>query len=154
MYLVDYGLSRVRAAKQDAVTMLSMTRGLRDAGTPVYLAPELILQGRNQANEHSDIWSCGITYVRLFTRNSPPWGEAIKQEDDLEKLVRSKEMPSGVKKITNNELRQLVVEMLSYEPTNRPSAKEVFKRLGRDIKGYRMEEFYKSTEVLISDEEV
>ena len=62
--LADFGLARLLAEEGDES---SESGGL--AGTPDYMAPEVILGGH--ATVASDVWSLGVLFHRLFSDRLP-----------------------------------------------------------------------------------
>ena len=65
--VADFGCSRDDSQSIGTTTF---------AGTPPYIAPEVILtHGTPAYTQHSDIWAFGCTIVELLNKGKPPWPE-------------------------------------------------------------------------------
>ena len=90
--------------------------------TPGYAAPEQVLSSHGEVGPWSDIWSLGIILYEALTDEPPfnPWNyenAIINEEPDLTNI------PS--------EVSDIVRKMLSLNPKERPTAKEVEEELAK-----------------------
>ncbi len=74
-YLVDFGLAR--GADAHTVTRTGVA-----AGTPLYMAPEQVSQGRGPIGPPSDIYALGVTLYHALTLRAPFGGETTEQVFD------------------------------------------------------------------------
>jgi len=88
------------------------------AGTPYYMAPELIQ--RMPYKEKVDIWSIGITVVELMT-GRPPYYH-LEPQDALEAIVKNGVRGLSGKNFTENIINFTNVCCLAHDPDNRSSA--------------------------------
>ncbi|KAL1924306.1 uncharacterized protein VTP21DRAFT_7341 [Calcarisporiella thermophila] len=98
---------------------LRHTEGDKMAGTPYWMAPEIIeLRG---ASPKSDIWAFGCTIVELIT-GSPPYSDM----SPLSAMYRIVEDPNPpIPTSVSNELRDFLLKCFQKDPVNRPTAKEL-----------------------------
>ncbi len=92
-------------------------------GTPYYIAPEVL---NESYNEKCDVWSCGII-LYIMLSGVPPFNEA-NDEEILEAVQKGKfnfDLPEF--KTVSPEAKQLIREMLTYKPKNRPSIEKCLK---------------------------
>jgi len=93
------------------------------AGTPYYMAPELIQ--RLPYKEKVDIWSVGITIIELMT-GRPPYYH-LEPEEALEAIVRN-----GVRGLSGKTFSPEIIDFtnrgcLSHDPSQRSSARDLLK---------------------------
>lgn len=112
--LCDFGLS-VRLAKGEKVT--------GSVGTLLYMAPEVLTSSYDQK---CDLWSVAVCWYLLCTASSP-WGITMGKEDICMRIKSNQRVPWPFCD-KPAELRQLVDTLMSRDPLQRPSAKEVFRR--------------------------
>ncbi len=121
--LCDMGLSKLKM-HQTAITS-ACTGGAR--GTPYYMAPECVLDGRSSSRS-TDIWSVGITLTELFQLHEA-WPIDYDLDDDIMQQVRSfmqqKKMPHEALIISNHPSSKLLSGCLQYDSTQRMSALEL-----------------------------
>ena len=123
--LADLGISKVRQMDQ---TMTTANRAILP-GTPVYLAPEVLLNGA-KTGKSTDIWSYGCTSVELFTEKEC-WScyadldEVDGNESDDEdaataalKLFINKRLPPFGKNLQCGKkgLNKMITKCVSYVP--------------------------------------
>ncbi|CAD8051703.1 unnamed protein product [Paramecium primaurelia] len=114
--LIDFGL----ANKFDT----SHLKRLKSfAGTPMYMAPEVI---KGSYDEKCDIWSLGVLLFTLLSGHLPFHGET-KEElyDNIQKANIS--FTSTIWSHISSEAKDLIKKMLSKQPGLRPNSKEVLK---------------------------
>jgi len=112
--LMDFGASLDSRNSRQAPPIAS--------GTPLYMAPEVVLGG--VPDVHSDIYSLGATFYRVLT-GSPPiesqdWNElkALHQGDRAIPPARLESDPQG-------RIGRLVDRMLSVDPQQRPDSGQI-----------------------------
>ncbi|KAH0552547.1 uncharacterized protein LOC123270140 [Cotesia glomerata] len=117
--ICDLGLSKFKKMVFSLRSTVGRTRYVR--GTPLYMAPELLLQNQ-EVTAYSDVWSLACTLVELYSETSI-WGD-LNDEYDLKVILTKKNRPAltGIPQ----DLKSIILECFSYEPKNRP---EVFKIL-------------------------
>jgi len=89
-------------------------------GTPYYLSPE-ICEGKSYGTE-SDIWALGIIAYELMTFNRPFVGTNIAA---LVYQILNKPPPEIPEDLYSKRLRKLAKQMLSKNPSKRPTAAEI-----------------------------
>ncbi|HEX68180.1 MAG TPA: serine/threonine protein kinase [bacterium] len=115
---------------------LAMRKGLfrwrkKIKGTPVYVAPEVLLKGKT--SEKSDIFSYGVLLYELLTGRLPYNAESPKllltkkAESKLRILPPSYHNPS-----VSPFLDRLVLSLIDFSPSSRPTIREVLLELGRE----------------------
>ena len=125
------------------------------AGSPLYSAPELLKQLEAIENNEKgniidlsysyevDIWSLGVTFLHIMSLEKP----FDKNEDIINniksKKIFNKEKNCYIDKIVekySKEFLDLIDEMMTYEPSKRPSIEEILKK---DIIKKRMDLYLK-----------
>ncbi|KAM9923205.1 hypothetical protein OXX59_005321 [Metschnikowia pulcherrima] len=113
--LCDFGVAAqltTKAAKRTTI-----------AGTPFWMAPEVIREG-DQYNYKADIWSLGITIYELATGNPPycdrsaTWAMAMIEKQAPPRL-EGREYPPA--------LKECIALCLDESPSERPSADDLMK---------------------------
>ena len=90
-------------------------------GTPVYLSPEIINECKY--NSKTDIWSLGVLFYEICCLKLPFTSKVPSPDAVKLKIVQGtfpplpKEIPEDISKLIN--------KMLTLDPTERPSAKEL-----------------------------
>ena len=126
------------------------------AGSPLYSAPELLKQleafennekGNNISYSYEvDIWSLGVTFLHIMSLEKPFEKNKDIINDIKSKKIFNKEMNCYIDKIVekySKELLDLIDEMMTYEPSKRPSIEEI---LEKDIIKKRMDLYLKENE--------
>lgn len=114
--LCDFGVS--------ASFVRGSSRGKRSTfiGTPYWMAPEVILEGRTY-DFRADIWSLGITVYEMVTGN-PPYAD----QDAWQVLgMIPKNKPPRLDSNYALALQEFVAACLDEEPADRPTAEELFR---------------------------
>jgi len=111
----DFGIARVKSAKESSESHQSMTRTGSPMGTLDYMAPEQIADAKN-ADERSDVYSLGAVLYRMLT------GRKAKERS---RSTFRKRCPD-----VSGAWEDLIEEMLEPDREDRPQAmKTVFERL-------------------------
>lgn len=111
----DFGVAAQLTANSNKRTTI--------AGTPFWMAPEVIREGDNY-NVKADIWSLGITLYELATGNPPysekgaSWAMAMIEKQAPPRL-EGREYPSA--------LKECIALCLDENPDERPSADDLMK---------------------------
>lgn len=120
--IIDLGLSQIIGQH---------TRLKKERGSIYYLAPEMIKQNYDHK---VDIWSAGVIFYILVT-GKPPFDSSVKAPNgtrvlDLEKI--KKKILDGNVDYTRKEfvsvnpwVIEIIQKMLTYDPDQRPNAKEI-----------------------------
>ncbi|KDQ21361.1 hypothetical protein BOTBODRAFT_25796 [Botryobasidium botryosum FD-172 SS1] len=113
--LCDFGVSALLVSSQSKRTTF--------AGTPHWMAPEVITEG-SRYDTKADIWSLGITIYEIFM-GSPPHSE-LEQLRAL--VIIPKAKPARIPENQGSkELREFVANCLRELPADRPSSDELAK---------------------------
>ena len=147
--LGDFGTSK-------KISPLKYTKTL--AGSPLYSAPELLKELEAIENNEEDnvidlsysyeidIWSLGVTFCHIMSLEKP----FDKNEDIINNIksnkIFNKEKNCYIDKIVekySKEFLDLIDEMMTYEPSKRPSIEEI---LEKDIIKKRMDLYLKENE--------
>ena len=117
--ITDFGLARL---SRDAETET------RRAGTPAYMAPEQILEGR--ASAQSDLYAVGLVLYAMVT------GRRVLPTNNPVEIARwhqsgeTPEPPSRLVADLDREVERLILHLLEKDPSNRPaSAAAVMEKL-------------------------
>jgi len=115
--IIDFGLSQ-RIGEENPIYSC--------CGTPGYIAPEVIKRKnkRRKYDEKCDIYSVGVILYILLCGKSPFPGSGIKQVLRLNRKNKIDFKPI-LDKTTDFDLLTILEQMLSKDPKERPSAKEL-----------------------------
>ena len=136
--LGDFGISKKVSLSSDITFFI---------GTPRYTSPEII--NKKDFSFKTDIWSLGVTFLELISLKAPFLGYETEEiyENILKRNINSnilnKEKNGFNNYITkrySKNLLDLIKEMISMNPDDRPNAKDI---LNRDIIKERMESYLK-----------
>ncbi|XP_062598400.1 serine/threonine-protein kinase Nek4-like [Saccostrea cucullata] len=97
-------------------------------GTPFYMCPEII-QGKSY-DQKADIWSLGCTCYEIATGSYAFDGKSVQE---INAVVKSGKMPETTKIQYSDEIKKLIVQMLSHDGAARPTIKSIL----HFIKDYR-----------------
>jgi len=112
--LADFGISAVlRSCERSANASM---------GTPCYASPERMR--RRPYGTSADIWSLGVVFYELCALRRPFDGSNL---NEVSKAILEGYYEPLEEQCFSQELRDLVYEMLSPEPEDRPSAAEILK---------------------------
>ena len=136
--LGDFGISKKVSFSQDNQIFI---------GTPIYISPEII--NKKDFSFKTDIWSLGVTFLQLISLRIPFLG--FEKGNIYENILSRNFNPNILNKDKNGfnenllknfskELLDLIDEMISINPDDRPNVKDILKR---DIIKNRMESYLK-----------
>jgi len=92
-------------------------------GTPYYVAPEVACDLRY--NTQADMWSCGVLMYKLLSGIFPFEGDGALE---VLMLVREgKYSFQNVDRYMTEEAKDLITELLTYDPSKRPTARDALK---------------------------
>jgi len=124
--VLDFGIARAEFANREAETRNMLF------GSALYMAPERM----DMIEQHEgDIYSLGVVLYELLTATQFGKAQASPKRHDKQVLVAIDTLNNVG---THQDIIDLVLHMTQYEPEDRPSAKEVSKRvrsLGRAAGG-------------------
>ena len=129
--ITDFGLARETGTG-------SMTESGAIVGTPMYMAPELVLGGSAQANTLGDVYSLGATLYSLVTGQPPFDGptaqsvlKALLEHDPPRARSLRRDLPLAVEAIVHKAMER--------DPVRRyGSAQELAEDLQRHLRGERV----------------
>ena len=136
--LGDFGISKKVSLSSDITFFI---------GTPRYTSPEII--NKKDFSFKTDIWSLGVTFLELISLRAPFLGYETEEiyENILKRNINSNILNKEkngfnnyLTKLYSKNLLDLVKEMISMNPDDRPNAKDI---LNRDIIKERMESYLK-----------
>ena len=136
--LGDFGISKKVSLSSDITFFI---------GTPRYTSPEII--NKKDFSFKTDIWSLGVTFLELISLRAPFLGYETEEiyenilKTNINSNILNKEKNGFNNYITkrySKNLLDLVKEMISMNPDDRPNAKDI---LNRDIIKERMESYLK-----------
>jgi serine/threonine-protein kinase len=124
VYLVDWGIAV--SLLDDTTGRLPLARDSDPAGTPVYMAPELLYG--DPASEQTDVYLLGAILYEIITGHPPHQCERLR---DLVRLVLTSRppLPDGVPA----ELGQIVLEAMEPEQGHRIASADLFRQR---LRGY------------------
>ena len=134
--LADFGISK-KVSKEDSMFI----------GTPVYTSPEII--SKKDYSYKADIWSLGVTFLQLIFLRLPFLGEDHETlyNNIIHKILNPKILNKDktgynedIIKNYSKEFIDLIDKMVSLNPDDRPSVKEI---LNKAIIKTRMELYLK-----------
>ncbi len=120
--LCDMGLSKL---KSHHTALTSACQGLA-GGTPYYMAPECVLDGRNTSRS-TDMWSVGITLTELFALRDA-WQVDYDSDTDtfqqVKELMKDKKIPPTAATVieTNHPGGKALQGCVQYDQSSRLSA--------------------------------
>lgn len=112
-------------------------------GTLHYNAPERIEYKLGYDGKKADIWSLGILYHVLLTGM---WPLTVSNPEDVRKFVKN-----GKLQISDNVSKsdkKILVSLLSFNPTHRPSIKKVLKLIKQEDSQSREIKFLRSVSLI------
>lgn len=129
--ITDFGLARETGTG-------SMTESGAIVGTPMYMAPEIVLGGTQAANTLADVYALGATLYALVTGKPPFDGptaqgvlKALTEEDPLPARRLRRDLPF--------EVEAIIEKAMSRDPAHRyGSALELSEDLERYLNGERV----------------
>jgi len=120
--IADFGLSRIVAAEKHKFINMNSAHA---AGTPLYMAPEILPGALINPDEKCDVYSYGILSWELFTHQTP-YKEAQAKDS---KFVLFDHVKSGgrpdVKAINGKSLREFLDKCWHADPKSRYSFKDL-----------------------------
>ncbi|EGR31844.1 protein kinase domain protein [Ichthyophthirius multifiliis] len=90
-------------------------------GTPYYIAPEVL---NKNYNEKCDVWSCGVILYILLS-GTPPFSGKNETEIMMNVQKGNFSLEGNNMKHVSDEAKDLIRQMLEYNPKNRLSASQV-----------------------------
>ena len=110
MKIIDFGTSQVMADDDHKMT--------QTYGTAYYIAPEVL---KGSYTEQCDVWSLGVILYILLSGNPPFNGETDR--DILKRVKEGKySFGDGIWKKRSDEAKDLIRQMMTYDPKVRPTA--------------------------------
>ncbi|CAN8062130.1 unnamed protein product [Agarophyton chilense] len=120
--LIDFDLLIVRSSHSPPTQTCSDV-----CGTILYVSPE-IASAKEHVPEQSDVWACGVVLYVLISYSMPFLGETNR---DILRSVRTQQptFSSPVWASVSPGTKQLISDLLSKSPAERPSAAEALDRV-------------------------
>ena len=126
--ICDLGISKIKGV----ATMTTTIIGGHPPGTPVYMAPEILLEN-GEATEESDMWSLAITILE-FDAEEEAWESNHDDLDDgdylktITRYMKMKKSPPTLEK-AKGKVWNVMAKCLCYQQKERPTAKQVIEYL-------------------------
>lgn len=125
--ICDFGLSRCFSQSITNSVNLTITGQL---GTPLYMAPELLIGDKNAKYGFSvDVYSFGIITFEILTQQMP-FPKNIDRQHMFQKIING-ERPPFPPNIPSN-MKELIEQCWSQHPSERPTFDEIFEKLKSD----------------------
>ena len=151
--LGDFGISKkVTISNEEKVYV----------GTPIYTSPEII-QKKNYSYK-TDIWSLGVTFIQLISLRLP---FVADDNEDIKNYILNKkfnekilnkdknDFSDKIKKNYSKEFLELINQMVSINPDDRPSVKDILNNnmIKQRMHSYLLENNFDEKEIVntISD---
>ena len=115
VYLMDWGLAFELEERKN--------EPMRLAGTPAYMAPEMLLHNYNHLGQHTDIYLMAAVLHEILTGQPRHQGSSL--EEVLQKVNESQ--PYDFDESVPLELSELCNKSCTREPTQRPKSIVVFR---------------------------
>ena len=115
--LCDLGISKIKT-----MTSCSLTSLGGQPGTPGYMAPEVLIDGK-LATAASDIWSIGISLIEFFAEEEA-WGDDVCTYEEIKKEIQKGNQPRALGKITNP-IREMLGKCVEFSPDKRCSGIQI-----------------------------
>jgi len=129
--VMDFG----HAIDLDRETRLTETRA--SVGTPLYMAPEQVRQGKNRVGPSADVYSLGVMLYEVLTGSVPHGGRSSLAEQQEDLLTRIPDPPSQLNTSLGPNHDRVCLRALAKSPAKRqPTALA----LARDIELLRFGE--------------
>lgn len=90
------------------------------AGTAYYIAPEVL---KKKYDEKCDLWSCGVILYILLC-GYPPFNGSNEKNIMENVLIGKFSFNGGVWDEISHSAKNFITQLLEYDPSKRPSAKE------------------------------
>ena len=146
--LGDFGISK-------KVTISNETKIY--VGTPIYTSPEIIQ--KKIYSYKADIWSLGVTFIQLISLRFPFVADDNENINDYilnkrfnEKILNKDktDFNEKIKKNYSKEFLDLINQMVSINPDDRPSAKEILNIniIKQRMKNYLLENNFDEKEIV------
>jgi serine/threonine protein kinase len=134
--ICDFGVARLMKEGSHQFTMTGQI------GTPIYMAPEIIVGNRNRYGRGADVYSFGILLWSMWHRDIP-YKQLILSEG-LDAFQLAQRVSAGLRPIDAvtdikqtradgvmpNHVQQLMIECWTHLPDARPNFEEVARRMG------------------------
>ncbi|KAI9491321.1 hypothetical protein BDB00DRAFT_834015 [Zychaea mexicana] len=122
--LSDFGASKILAKGQKTMNKTTMSMNVNSlAGTPMYMAPEVITGGETGRKGSMDIWSLGCCIVQMATGRRP-WS-TLENEWSVMYHVVTGHPPLPDASQLSHEGIDFLKKCFTRNPTKRPTAQEL-----------------------------
>ncbi|CAJ2649268.1 unnamed protein product [Trifolium pratense] len=117
--LADLGCAK-RVENKSSSSYINLTNG----GTPLWMAPEVLLNGDEKVVDFAaDIWSLGCTVIEMAT-GRPPWADISNPIAAMFKIARGDEIPQFPLHFSREGF-DFLRRCLVRDPSKRPTAQEL-----------------------------
>lgn len=114
--ICDFSVSHVFEDNDDRLT--------NSAGSPAFLAPELVSNRGHPHGKATDIWAVGVTLYYLVYGECPFLGKDLPQ---IYQKIQTQDLHFPRKKEISTELKDLIGKLLEKDPKKRISTQEIKK---------------------------
>eukprot|EP01062_Namystynia_karyoxenos_P016813 TRINITY_DN16198_c0_g1_i1.p1 TRINITY_DN16198_c0_g1~~TRINITY_DN16198_c0_g1_i1.p1 ORF type:complete len:545 (+),score=140.32 TRINITY_DN16198_c0_g1_i1:93-1727(+) len=105
----------------------SVVKGNSVAGTPNWMAPEIIIEGE-QGGMYSpkvDVWSLGCTVVELLNEGTPPWSRFTSAWACIYHIANSTGEPEGIPECVSERCRHFLGRCFKRDPGERATVTDL-----------------------------
>lgn len=111
--IIDFGFAVLKEDKDDKLEL---------AGTPYYIAPEVLTQ-KGKYGKECDIWSLGVCFMQLLNNDTMPFdGNSLP-----EVFSKIKKGDFKLPRHRSDKFKDLMKKMLTVQPSKRITADEILK---------------------------
>ncbi len=121
--VLDFGIAKMKEARRDAKSSMTLTETGMVIGTPQYMSPEQAMGMRgDQLDGRSDLYSLGVVMYQMLTADLP-----FKAETTMEMILAHLQMAPAPINLAHPELNlpepivALTMRLLEKSPDKRPS---------------------------------
>ena len=121
VYLVDWGIA-VSTEDDGSGRLPLAARATEMAGTPYYMAPEMLGGGASQLSERSDVYLLGAILYEIVSGRPPHQGTNL-----MAVIASAATSSPNIPDAVPDELRQTIIEAMAREPAKRFPSAETFR---------------------------
>ena len=141
--LSDFGAAKILAKGQKTMNKTTMSMNVNSlAGTPMYMAPEVITGGETGRKGSMDIWSLGCCIVQMATGRRP-WSTLENEWSVMYHVVTGHPPLPDASQLSHDGI-DFLKKCFTRNPTKRPTAQELLQH--RWITRFLEEDYFETSE--------